>query len=53
MYGLYEDNGHVHLLLEYLKGGSLKTHLSKFPVIKEPMMKIVFRQLIKGLNEVH
>ena len=31
MYGIYEDAGHIHLVLEYMRGGTLKTYLSKFP----------------------
>ena len=53
MHGIYEDNQYIHLILEYLKGGTLKTYLSKFPELNESMLKKVMAQLVNGLKEIH
>lgn len=42
MYAIYEDSQYVHLVLEYLKGGTLKTYLSKFPRPKVEIMYSIF-----------
>jgi hypothetical protein len=43
MYAVYEDSRLLHIVLEYLKGGTLKTYLSKFPSLNELMLKKVMR----------
>lgn len=38
-YGIYEEQQYVHLVLEYQKGGSLKSYLSKQSDLPESLIK--------------
>jgi serine/threonine protein kinase len=48
--GIYEDNQHIHLVLEYIRGGSLKTYLARHRQLPETLIKKVMQQLLSQLN---
>ncbi|CDW88963.1 serine threonine protein kinase [Stylonychia lemnae] len=53
MFAIYEDLQHVHLVLEYLRGGTLRSYFSKFPQLNEQLLKKVMSQLITSLQQIH
>ena len=46
-------NNKLILIMEYIKGGSLKDYLSKKGPLDEESAKIVFNQLIRVINYCH
>jgi len=45
--------GHLCIYLEYVPGGSLRSHLEEFGALEEPLLRKASRGILKGLDYLH
>ena len=51
--GAQQTSGHLDILMEYVPGGSLHSHLKKFGAFDEPLIRLYTRQILSGLEYLH
>lgn len=52
-YGAGYSDGKISLLLEYMDRGSLQDYIESFGVMKENVLRVVYRQATQGLSTLH
>jgi serine/threonine protein kinase len=45
--------GHLCIYLEYVPGGSMRSHLEEFGALEEPLLRKASRGILKGLDYLH
>lgn len=45
--------GHLCIYLEYVSGGSMRSHLEQFGALEEPLLRKASRGILKGLDYLH
>ena len=53
IYEVYEDDTHIHIVLEYLKGGELFQHIKDRGIYEEGDAIKVMKHLLGALNYIH
>ena len=53
LYEVYESDLYIHLVLEYLRGGELLTHLKNKGAYSEKDAAIVIRRVLEALEYCH
>ena len=52
-YGAGYSDGKISLLLEYMDRGSIEDYIKTFGVMSEIVLRLVYRQVLHGLNTLH
>lgn len=50
LYAIFEDEKKLYLVIEYLKGGTLKSYLLNKPITSDDMVRNIIKQLLIGLE---
>ncbi len=53
MYGFFDDNVNIYIILEVGTGGQLFKHLKKFQNMPEQKVAGLMRQICQAINEIH
>lgn len=52
-YEVYEDQEEIHLVMEYCKGGDLKTKIKEKIRFSENELKSIFHQILRSIAHIH
>ena len=53
LYGHFDDDSHIYLILEYMEEGTLFTHLKKNKVLPEKDVAVSIRQIASAVKYLH
>lgn len=53
MYGFFDDNTNLYLIMEAATGGQLFKQLKKHQSMAEPKVASIMRQVCQAVNELH
>ena len=53
LYDYYETNKNIYIIMEYIKGGTLKQYLEKYKIINESKVKEIIFYLLNAIEHLH
>lgn len=53
MYGYFDDQTNIYIIMEVALGGQLFKHIKKGSPIPEPKIAMIMRQVFSAVNELH
>lgn len=53
MYGFFDDDQNIYLIMEAATGGQLFKHLKKHQSMPEPKVASIMRQVCQAVSELH
>jgi aurora kinase, other len=53
LYGFFDDAEHIYLILEYMEGGTLFSHLKRHKTLKEEEVKVHISDIARAISYLH
>ena len=53
MYGYFDDQINIYIIMEVALGGQLYKHMKKGSTMPEPKVAMIMRQVVSAVNELH
>lgn len=53
MYGFFDDNVNIYIILELATGGQLFKQLKKLQSMPQPKVAAIMRQVCQAVNQLH